>query len=47
VGNSEETDAWGGKELTIYPTMVEFQGRMVQSIRIKGPKPKLRDVKSA
>jgi hypothetical protein len=35
---SEETDAWTGKEITIYPTMVEFQGRMVQSIRVKGPK---------
>jgi hypothetical protein len=42
---SEETDAWAGKELTIYPTTVEFQGRMVQSNRIKGPK--LRNVKSA
>ena len=35
---SEETDGWAGKEITIYPTMVEFQGRMVQSIRVKGPK---------
>jgi hypothetical protein len=39
---SEETDAWVGKQMTLYPTMVEFQGKMVESIRIKGPK--LRDV---
>ena len=33
-----ETDAWVGKALTLYPTMVEFQGGMVESIRVKGPR---------
>jgi hypothetical protein len=35
---TDETDAWVGKQITLYPTMVEFQGDMVESIRIRGPR---------
>lgn len=32
-----ETDGWPGKDLTLFPTMVDFRGRPVPTIRIKGP----------
>ena len=34
----DETDEWGGKQITLFPTMVDFQGRSVEAIRVKGPK---------
>jgi hypothetical protein len=36
----EETDDWAGKELILYPTMVDFQGRSVPAIRVRHPQPK-------
>lgn len=36
----DDTDDWTGKELVLYPTMVDFQGRSVAAIRVRGPKPK-------
>ncbi len=36
----KETTAWAGKEITVYPAMVDFQGRMGESIRVKGPRPR-------
>ena len=31
---STETDAWGGKQIVIYPARVEFQGKIVDAIRV-------------
>lgn len=33
----DDTDAWTGKEVILYETMVDFQGRSVQAIRIRPP----------
>lgn len=33
----DETDDWHGKPVTLYEAMVDFQGRSVAAIRIKGP----------
>jgi len=30
----DDTDYWRGKQLTIYPTEVAFQGKMVETIRV-------------
>jgi len=32
-----ETDEWSGKPVVLYPTMVDFQGKSVEAIRVKGP----------
>lgn len=32
-----ETDEWSGKPVILYPTMVDFQGKSVEAIRVKGP----------
>ena len=31
-----ETDGWVGRGLTLYPTEVDFQGRRVAAIRVRG-----------
>ena len=31
------TEGWRGKTVTLYSTWVDFQGKSVQSIRIRGP----------
>jgi hypothetical protein len=31
----EETDNWIGREIILYPTIVDFQGRSVDAIRVK------------
>jgi hypothetical protein len=36
----DETDDWMGKEIAIYPTMVDFQGRPTETIGVKGPPPR-------
>lgn len=33
-----ETDAWIGKTIELYPTMVDFQGRQVEAIRVRMPR---------
>jgi hypothetical protein len=33
----DETDDWIGKEIILYPTIVDFQGRSVDAIRVKAP----------
>ena len=33
----DETDDWPGRELVLYPTIVDFQGRSVDAIRVKVP----------
>lgn len=32
-----ETDGWVGKSVLLYPTWVDFQGRSVEAVRIRGP----------
>ena len=34
----DETDEWIGKEIILYPAMVEFKGDMVEAIRVRAPK---------
>ena len=36
--HGDETEAWHGKQVILYPTMVDFQGRSTEAIRVKGPK---------
>ena len=33
----DETNSWNGKEITLFPKMVDFQGESVNAIRVKGP----------
>lgn len=33
----DDTDDWAGRELILYPTMVDYQGRSVPAIRVKVP----------
>lgn len=35
----DDTDDWAGRELILYPTMVDYQGRSVPAIRVKVPRP--------
>ena len=34
---SDETDNWAGQEIVLYPAKVNFQGRMVDAIRVEMP----------
>jgi hypothetical protein len=36
---SDETDDWPGHEVVLYPTKVNFQGKMVDAIRVEMPSP--------
>jgi arabinogalactan endo-1,4-beta-galactosidase len=36
----DETDDWVGKDLILYPTMVDYQGRSVPAIRVRAPQAK-------
>lgn len=31
----EETDTWAGREIELFPTLVDFQGRQVEAIRVR------------
>lgn len=33
----DDTDEWTGKELVLFPTMVDYQGRSVDAIRVRAP----------
>lgn len=33
----DETESWAGGEVVLFPTMVDFQGRSVEAIRVKVP----------
>lgn len=35
----KDTDKWIGKDIVLFPTQVEFQGDMVDAIRVKGVLP--------
>lgn len=36
----DETNDWNGREVTLFPTMVDYQGKSVEAIRVKGPQRK-------
>lgn len=35
VTGESDTDAWAGHQVTLYPTEVQFQSKMVECIRVK------------
>jgi hypothetical protein len=35
----DDTDTWTGKKIVLYPTQAEFQGKLVDCIRVRAPKP--------
>ncbi len=35
----DDTDDWTGKQIILFPMMVQFRDEMVESIRVKIPKP--------
>ena len=35
VLHGDEMDAWVGKQITLFPAMVDYQGRTVEAIRVK------------
>lgn len=34
----DDTDEWIGREIVLYSDMVDFQGKSVEAIRVRGPK---------
>lgn len=36
----DDTDGWAGREVVLFPTLVDYQGRSVPAIRIRAPQPK-------
>src|SRR5574338_369190 len=44
----QETDDWNGAEITLFEAMVDFQGKTVPAIRVRGPqrKPAQRNIES-
>lgn len=36
----DETDGWAGKEIELFPTIVDFQGKSVDAIRVRVPRAK-------
>ena len=40
IAYGDETDQWSGRELILYPTWVDFQGRSTEAIRVRAPQPK-------
>jgi hypothetical protein len=35
----EDMDDWGGSDVELFPTMVDYQGRSVEAIRIRPVRP--------
>lgn len=35
----QETDNWVGKKITLFPCMVDYQGKSVEAVRIRGASP--------
>ena len=35
-----ETDAWVGRQIVMAPALVDYQGKTVEAIRVRAPKPK-------
>lgn len=40
IAYGDDTTEWRDKEIILFPTMVDFQGRSVEAIRVKIPKAK-------
>ena len=40
-----ETTEWAGKEIVLFEAMVDFQGRTVPALRVRGPQPKDKPIK--
>lgn len=34
----DEMDDWSAREIVLFPAMVDFQGRTVEAIRVRGPR---------
>ena len=34
----DDTDAWTGRKIVLYPTQADFQGRLTDCIRVRPPK---------
>lgn len=34
----DDTDDWVGREIVLFPAMVDFQGKTVQAIRVRAPR---------
>lgn len=43
IAYGDDTNEWQDKEIILFPTMVDFQGRSVEAIRVKIPKAKKAD----
>ena len=44
--HGDEMDDWKDKEIVLFPIMVEFQGKMVEAIRVRIPQAKDRAMRS-
>ena len=40
VLNEEDTDQWPGKQITIFPTEVEYEGQLKSVVRVRANKPR-------
>lgn len=36
----DDMDDWSGKELILFPTMTDYQGKQVEAVRVRAPMPK-------
>lgn len=36
----DDTDDWAGKELILFTTWVDYQGKSVEAVRVRAPQPK-------
>lgn len=45
INGSDDTDDWRGTEITLFQSMVDFQGKRVPAIRIDPPEAPVRKVK--
>lgn len=43
----DETDGWLGKEIVLYPDIVDFQGKATEAIRVRGPVKQVANAASA
>ena len=42
-----DTDDWEGREITLFEAMVDFQGKTVPALRVRGPQPKDKPIRQA
>jgi hypothetical protein len=36
----DDMDDWMGKEIILFPTMTDYQGKQVEAVRVRAPQPK-------